>query len=63
MLQSLCQIHHTSEILVRGFGLIGGGAVLAFAGATAAQGLIQAGVIGGLGIAGNYVYILTVLYI
>jgi len=37
---------------VRAFGVIGGGAALAFAGATAGQALIQAGVLGGLGIAG-----------
>jgi len=37
---------------VRAFGVIGGGAALAFLGATAGQALLQAGVLGGLGIAG-----------
>ena len=37
---------------VRAFGVIGGGATLAFLGATAGQALIQAGVLGGLGVAG-----------
>ena len=39
--------------LVRAFGVIGGGATLAFVGATAGQAIIQAGVLGGLGIAGK----------
>ena len=39
--------------LVRAFGVIGGGAALAFVGATAGQAIIQAGVLGGLGIAGK----------
>ena len=38
---------------VRAFGVIGGGAALAFLGATAGQALLQAGVLGGLGIAGT----------
>ena len=41
-------------LLVRAFGVIGGGAALAFLGATAGQALIQAGVLGGLGIAGKW---------
>ena len=41
-------------LLVRAFGVIGGGAALAFLGATAGQALLQAGVLGGLGIAGKW---------
>ena len=40
---------------MRAFGVIGGGEALAFAGATAGQAIIQAGVLGGLGIAGKEV--------
>ena len=50
------EIEHPREyiqhFLVRAFGVIGGGAALAFLGATAGQALIQAGLLGGLGIAG-----------
>ena len=38
--------------LVRAFGVIGGGAAVAFLGATVGQAILQAGVLGGLGIAG-----------
>ena len=53
---------------MRAFGVIGGGAALAFLGATAGQTLIQAGVLGGLGVAGmqtiiSSFYMLTMMSI